>query len=345
MSYERKIANMEIHEILKNEVIKDYFTANVKAEVLIDTILTPVIAEILTVIMKEPDSGNTEQPSPAKADSGYKVRLLAKEFPLPVGELPSLEEESPAHGKNLSYRSCNVDYLMYDNECVYYVELKTTWSSFEPGQMNRYLERRECEKSFGSKEGSDFIRLLNHVSKTGKSELEGGMPEVKLEKLRELFWGIVDYNNKDKKERVTDRVIWDSYSSLAKKYLIEEKADSSKKYLFTAGQILDHKGDGKWWDYKKRKLIYIGPESEEIDARGDSYQIGYKEHQTDLNNDDRQKYLLPKEYGRIVTFQDIIDKADDIRSGITDSELGKYWEWVVKVLEEIPNKGKMKRDS
>ena len=39
---------MEIHNRLKNEVMKDYFTANVKAEVLIDTILTPVIDEILT---------------------------------------------------------------------------------------------------------------------------------------------------------------------------------------------------------------------------------------------------------------------------------------------------------
>lgn len=58
---------MEIHNRLKNEVMKDYFTANVKAEVLIDTILTPVIDEILTFFVNGKDSDS-------------KVKLLAKNF-------------------------------------------------------------------------------------------------------------------------------------------------------------------------------------------------------------------------------------------------------------------------
>ena len=100
---------MEIHNRLKNEVMKDYFTANVKAEVLIDTILTPVIDEILTFFVNGKDSDS-------------KVKLLAKEFPLPVQNLSSCKDEDSGQSKKLSYRSRNVDYLMSDRKCIYFVE-------------------------------------------------------------------------------------------------------------------------------------------------------------------------------------------------------------------------------
>jgi len=41
---------MKIHEILTEYIIRDYYTPNIKAEVILDMILTPVIGEILTVI-------------------------------------------------------------------------------------------------------------------------------------------------------------------------------------------------------------------------------------------------------------------------------------------------------
>ena len=44
---------MKINEILAENITKDYFNAKVKTEVIFDTILTPVIGEILTVIGRE----------------------------------------------------------------------------------------------------------------------------------------------------------------------------------------------------------------------------------------------------------------------------------------------------
>lgn len=63
---------MKIHEILTEYIIRDYYTPNIKAEVILDMILTPVIGEILTVIGR------------SNTDLGIngKMRLLAKEFPM-----------------------------------------------------------------------------------------------------------------------------------------------------------------------------------------------------------------------------------------------------------------------
>lgn len=54
-------------QILREQVINDYFTANIKAEVIFDTILTPVIEDILSVTCPEKNGD---------------IRLIAKEFPI-----------------------------------------------------------------------------------------------------------------------------------------------------------------------------------------------------------------------------------------------------------------------
>lgn len=101
---------MKINEILAENITKDYFNAKVKTEVIFDTILTPVIGEILTVIGRENK----------KLKINGEMKLLAKEFPM-----LKLNEENE---KN-NYRNCNADYLMCDNNTVYFVELKTTHKS------------------------------------------------------------------------------------------------------------------------------------------------------------------------------------------------------------------------
>ncbi len=63
---------MEIYERLAENIIRDYFTPNIKAEVLLDTILTPVIGDILTVVgQKNKNLGINGE-----------MKLLAKEFPM-----------------------------------------------------------------------------------------------------------------------------------------------------------------------------------------------------------------------------------------------------------------------
>lgn len=63
---------MKINEILAENITKDYFNAKVKTEVIFDTILTPVIGEILTVIGRENK----------KLKINGEMKLLAKEFPM-----------------------------------------------------------------------------------------------------------------------------------------------------------------------------------------------------------------------------------------------------------------------
>lgn len=287
--------NTNIHEIFAKEVVKDYFTANIKAEVIFDTILTPVIGEILTIIY----SGKR----------GKEMRLIAKEFPI-------LKEKG-------RYRSWNVDYLMCDDETVYLVELKTTQGSIGSNQKDRYQDHITGKKmSFASEEGYDFLCLLNHVSKTGEPDKSYRATKEKDSKnwnwkgkLESLFEDIIMYPLKNKSV-MNGGEKQNSYADRAKEYLIEKKAAASKKYLFTAGQILDHiDGDCEWWNYTKRKVLYLVPANEPN------------------KSDKRDK----DEIIDIVTFEDIIENKDDIGKEIKKGNLVpiEYWEWVVGILESV----------
>ncbi len=141
---------MGIHTVLYEEIIKDYYTANIKSEVIMDTILTPVIAEVLTVMGRQNETING------------KVRLLAKEFPI-------LKNKN-AEGEKPNFQSCNADYLMCDHESVFFVELKTRQESYDEGQMKNYLAHCSDRETFAEGAGRDFVYLLNHVSRTGYSQ-------------------------------------------------------------------------------------------------------------------------------------------------------------------------------
>lgn len=265
-----------IHEIFGDEVINDYYTANVKAEVIFDTMLTPVISEILTVACFE--------------ETNEKMNFIAKEFPL-------INDEN-------SFRSRNADYLMHDDNYVYLVELKTTQDSINNPQMENYLSKVcGAGELFSTKLGSDFIYLLNWVSRTGISKWKGG---TKKEDLEELFERIINYPEKTiqpKNERATK----EKYALKAINYLKSNQVCSSKKYLFTAGQILDHMGDGKWWDHEI-KLLYLVPKKPE-------------------NSFEKNDIIW-------VSIEEIIQKKQQIREKIEGTELKEYWDWVVSILEQ-----------
>lgn len=95
--------------------------------------------------------------------------------------------------------------------------------------------------------------MLNHVSKTGYSDKTWETSEQ--EDLERLFRAIIEYP---------------AYKDINKKDIPSikqtchtDKAVSSKKYLFTAGQMLDHMGD--WWE-KPIKLLFLVPEKRQKDA-------------------------------------------------------------------------------
>ncbi len=278
---------MKINEILAENITKDYFNAKVKTEVIFDTILTPVIGEILTVIGRENK----------KLKINGEMKLLAKEFPM-----LKLNEENE---KN-NYRNCNADYLMCDNNTVYFVELKTTQKSISKFQMKNYLNYlANCEnKRFADVSGRAFIDLLNHVSKTGYPHNDQGKKEK--DDLKQLFEVIINYPKNDGK--IPEG--WEednTHAARAISYLKKEKATSSKKYIFTAGQMLDNMKDDKWWNCKQIKLLYLLHSEKQI-----------------------SKYL---QKGIIfVTFREIVERAYAVSEEMEKKGLKNYWEWIVKIL-------------
>lgn len=308
-----------VHERFAEEVINDYFTANVKAEVILDTILTPVIDKILTAACKE--KGEIKRES--------QIKLLAKEFPI-------LKEKRKEGEIRKSYRSCNADYLMCDEESVYLVELKTSMDSDNEEQRKNYIEH--CgDKEFSKELGNDFIRLLNHVSKTGMSDdaLEKTLEERRgkesgweADDLEWLFKRIVTYSTTDNVE--SKKEAWDKqkyYESRAKCYLQREKAVSSKKYLFTAGQMLDKMENKEWWNYKKIKLIYITPN-----------EIGDNKEQLNCDNVAEKQNSADSDI-IYLTFKDIIKWKNIIDRKMKEDypDLESYWKWVADILEKCMN--------
>lgn len=311
---------MKIYEKLAENIIRDYFTPNIKAEVLLDTILTPVIGDILTIV------GQKNQ----ELGISGEMKFIAKEFPM----LKSRFGDQTGKEKSKdNYRSCNVDYLMCDEKSVYFVELKTTQESLDRDQMINYREylknRKDEDQKFFDVSGADFIKLLNHVSQTGYSSInenkpwnEEGSPEQ--DDLKRVFEAVIQYpkytENKGygKTKKIPLMENWvdeeDHHVDDAIDYLRKNKAVSSKKYLFTAGQMLDNMKVGKWWDCKHIKLLYLVPETpsdKEIKEILEYYQKGFV---------------------IIVTFREMMEQAYLIGKESEKQKLKNYWNWVMEIL-------------
>lgn len=321
----------EILEELEKNIISDYFTANIKSEVILDMLLTPIIDKVLSIIGEK------------KKDKGIEgiVKLLAKEFPM-------LKEGQ------LDYRNRNADYLMCDDKSVYFVELKTTQGSFDDDQLEKYieyLERYKEDKRFKDIAGKEFIKLLNHVSKTGHSKdnleklFEGVMhcnkPLEEKERLKWLFEKIICHPNAPEELKEN----WQNENRHAERAIIHLKdtqAISSKKYLLTAGQMLDSmkKDDKWWWDKRKIKLLYIMPEEEQISdlLEKKKKQLSEKKFKGTTSENLKKQIetyqklldLIDKKDVIFVTFQDIIKYCGEMEK----SEKWEYWIWVKKILGE-----------
>ncbi len=107
-------------EMVKAWTESDYRTQEIKAEVIVDMLLSEFIEEIVACGLDE-DVRN--------------IRLIAKEFPL-----------KPFRGKEKEYRHASIDYVLGNtgNHHLYLVELKTTNSSFAAFQLLNMLQA--CDK-------------------------------------------------------------------------------------------------------------------------------------------------------------------------------------------------------
>lgn len=222
---------MTLSDKITHWVVNDYFTPNVKAEVVLDTLLTPYILQIIQNQM------------------GRKVEELS----LVAKEMSLFEPGSDSN------RGAKIDYVLADSDRVYLVELKTTCSSFNDDQVSRYALLAEKEPCFGNVLGKRLLNILEDVFPVTWDSADG-MGDESLTKAWEKIWSKkANYIPKDKIPQESD-----SYTQMAMD-LIKEKGWAwrgdlrSRKYVYTLGQIMDYlKGGNRLWN-KPIRLIYLTP--------------------------------------------------------------------------------------
>ncbi len=301
----------DLKKIISEEVVNDYYTAGIKAEVILDMLLRPVIENVL---------GGLGYPS---------IKFITKEFPIPT----KANDEKANDEKANDNHNCNVDYLMHDDNNVYLVELKTNNTSKNKDQLENYIDQFSNNKTeFGDVFGQRFIWMLNHCSASGigkgKGFDENEWSELKsklgnghdVECLKKLFNKIISFKNNISYDEIT------KYSQKAIKYLKKSKRTGSAKYIFQAGQILDSldSNSKSWWD-KDVQLIYIVPDVHIIDG----------EKEKILEEKDKTEY---SDYIKVISIEDIKKELESPNNSDSqnESDLKKQYDtMLISILNDI----------
>ena len=227
-SGDAKLKNV-IGEITEN-IINDYYTAEVRCEVIIDTLLTPIISDVI------------------KNLTGYeKVDFLAKEFPLIKADIAAGDKENDKNceddecSESRSLRSVNADYILKGedeegNQKIIIVELKTDQGSLADYQLDNYI------KLLGNKK----VKLLDGFKRILAKYSDCGYKSPGNRDLKKIFMDVVfkELGKNGKPYPKIDRL---DYVDVARSYLEKRKEkrkekackdSSSKKYILQAGQIL-----------------------------------------------------------------------------------------------------------
>ena len=252
---------------IKELVVKDYFTPNIKAEVVLDTLLTPYVAKII--------ENQRERVFGRDGDFDGELVFITKEMSV-------RESEESKNGPEYGNRGIKIDYVLGDKKTIYLVELKTTGSGIDSEQAKRYLDNCRGEdgktKTFGTVFGN---KLLSVMKEAFGDTYKNSFPEPsKYDKSGKPVWD-------------NDEALWKAFSlvfkgprlgkqHLGEKYSMDEPSgqdaqaamelirkagwSQSRKYLYTAGQILDYlykypEQKGFLWD-KPLRLIYLTPKGE-----------------------------------------------------------------------------------
>lgn len=239
---------------IKQWIVNDYFTPNIKAEVILDTLLTPYVTEIL-----KNQAGN----------------MFEGELYFITKEMSVLEAKASEEDAENGNRGTKIDYILGDEKVVYLVELKTTDSSLKLEQADRYLEnccgKDGQTKTFGDVFGNKLLSIMKGAfGKIYKKEFEkllesdsGKRPRWDEEALRKAF-GLVFITWCRRKEYNIEKPSR-PYAGAARDMIRAKgwtQSDSarSRKYLYTAGQLLDYCEDyGRTLWEKPLKLIYLTP--------------------------------------------------------------------------------------
>ncbi len=233
-----KSENNLVQEI-KKWVVNDYFTPNIKAEVILDTLLTPYVAEIIN------RQGDLDTVFVTKEMSVKDVQK---------------QTENPKYGN----MGTKIDYVLADADFVYLVELKTTDGSINAKQAKDYV--RNCEnKTFGDSFGDKLLTIMSEKTGVG---LDCNVEKEK--QLLKLFEDIChdvpgDSYAERGRELLKAKVNWRSTYKYI--YTMGQLLD----YLYEQ----DGRQKATIWD-KKLKLFYITPTKtlhhQELMQHSDFYQ-------------------------------------------------------------------------
>ena len=204
-------------------MVNDYFTPNIKAEVILDTLLMPYIEGIV------------------KSQCGLDgVKFITKEMPFE-------DEREDNRGKK-------IDYVLTDKKYIYMVELKTTKGSIGEEQRQAYFDHCLGDgKTFGNVFGEKLLTIGRSQANISV-QVQNESDKLWNERVKDVFSKIA---SKSKLE-----INWNRdgfYAETAKELLKKEGWQSTYKYLYTMGQLLDKvSDDSDFWE-KPLKLIYITP--------------------------------------------------------------------------------------
>ncbi len=227
MSGKNDTGSIMLDELISDSVLNDYYSAGIKAEVVLDTMMTPVIADLL----KEQISF-----------SGEPV-YITKEFPLKTA--------------TIDHRNRKADYVLMDNKSIYLVELKTSMGSIDKEQLNAYGEK--LEKYDGKKLLDEFTELLKSIygiNDEENSDLVSVTDRI-VKSLTDSRTGFSDWvsslSKSDPQEEQRERP-----EQYIRTLMKNKKIKSSQKFLFQAARIVTNSSMSDWGS-KDIKLIYMMP--------------------------------------------------------------------------------------
>lgn len=226
--------------LIRDLVINDYFTPNIKAEVILDTLLTDYVAEIIQ------DQG------------GPRADFVTKEM-----SVLDMELQNSSYGN----MGAKIDYILANRDAVYLVELKTSDGSIEEPQARRYLLNCSgADKTFGSVFGAKLLKIVRDsfggtYQKEFSRKFGNDSNSWNDQTLRNAYGLVFTSEQLQKMHRLPEPS--KDYAKAARELLRKNSWAGSRKYLYTMGQLLDYvypNGESQrtLWNLPL-KLIYLTP--------------------------------------------------------------------------------------
>ena len=171
LDYNKKVNSF--YDLVKKWTVNDFHTPGIKAEVIIDMLISEFVPDIVSKFLSE------------KGKPEANLVLLAKEFPV-----KSISGDKSPYVLNQTNRNAKVDYLLADErtETLYYAELKTTTDSFDDKQLIRmiYSQYEGVEKAFCFYE--DVMKVRTSKAQKEKTEKQKNtlLSQLDLDRIDEI---------------------------------------------------------------------------------------------------------------------------------------------------------------